>query len=315
MLFGGDEWTIDQVDTARRRLAGAVSQGCAAFALLHRGDACDQAAATSLEDILNQEADSWKTARAIRQSARQAHECQLADDSLRKREQPVMDLVAHTFFRGLTEQQTELLPSRDSIMRVLRPYAELAGLSVEAAAKLFSQRAALDDDITLYRAVAAATWAVAQFGVLPVYGLQRLEAMGIRDLTDEAIEYLLSALIKVPFVDEPDDLNQLATATQLGEEPDTFYDRLIQTPVMRPVLERFVVWLSTHDPKVCLADSNDVIIGYCGPHYYAAMCESFVQAADDYSSGAFTRDIESMLEATALGERARRRVRADEGSP
>lgn len=217
-----------------------------------------------------------------------------------------MELVAANLYQSLTIRQTELLPTKESVMQVLRPYAELASLSFEAAAKLFSQRAALHDDEILYQAVAHATWAVAQFGVLPVYGLQRLHAMGIDDLSDQAIEYLLEALIRVPFTQQPDDLNQLATAIQLGESAENFYDRLLATPVMRPVLERFVVWLASHDPKVCLADSNDVMVGYCSPHYYAALCEFFADAAEDYSSGEFSRDMEAMLRAIPFIERARR---------
>lgn len=309
LLYGRTEWGVDQVEEARGRLMAEVERSCSVFAVLHRGDACAQAAATSLRDILLQEPGGRQTAAALRRRARETHGCHLADDSLRKREQPVMELAAANLYQSLTTRQTELLPTRDSIMQVLRPYAELASLSVEAAAKLFSQRAALHDDEMLYEAVASAVWAVAQFGVLPVYALQRLDAMGIDDLTDQAVEYLLEGLIRIPFIQEPDDLNHLATAIQLGESAEGFYDRLLATPVMRPVIERFVLWLASHDPNVCLFDSNDVMVGYCSPHYYAALCESFADAAEDYSSGEFTREMEAMLKAVPFIERARGRTR------
>ena len=308
MLFGGIDWTAEQVQTARDRAANAVDRSCRAYALLHRGDPCSQAAAESLRAILNQDTISYQTAKAMRRAAREAHRCLAKDDTLRKREQPILELAAHNLFQELTEEQAELLPSRESILNVLRPFAELAGLNVSRAAKLFSQRAALTDDDILYAAVAEALWAVAKLGVLPVYGLQRLEAMGIRDISDQAIEYLLAALIQVPFTEQPDDLNQLATAIRLNEEALPFFGRLTATPVMEPVVQRFVYWLARHDPKACLYDSNDVNIGYCGPHYYAAMCESWGSAAEDYASGEFSRDMQHMLEAAGLGARGRKNV-------
>jgi hypothetical protein len=275
--------------------------------VVHRGSACDEAAVESLLTILTQPADSWKTARAIRHEARLRNGCHIADDSLRKREEPVIDSVASLLHRELSDDQVNDLPSRQSIMDVLRPYAELAGEAVAVAAKLFSQRAALASDDTLYSAIAAAIWSVAQFGVLPVYALQRLEAMGLQDVSDDALAYILEAIIQVPSKAQPGDLDQLATAIQLREQPERFYDRLLVTPVMRPVVERFVTWLASHDPASCLVDSNDVIVGYCGPHYYAAMCESFVMAADDYASGEFAADLSQMLEGLGLAERSRQK--------
>ena len=64
---------------------------------------------------------------------------------------------------------------------------------------------------------------------------------------------------------------------------------------MRPVVERFVSWISTHDPKVCLFDSNDVLIGYCGPHYYSVLCEQLADAADEYATGGLQRDLYNIL--------------------
>jgi hypothetical protein len=111
------------------------------------------------------------------------------------------------------------------------------------------------------------------------------------------VAYLLEGLIRVPFAEEPDDLNQLATAVQYGETAEQFYDRLLRTPVMEPVVERFVLWLSRHDPKVCLYDSNDVMVSYCSPHYYVAMCETFYEAAHDYVSGALNTEFQRMFSA------------------
>lgn len=307
LLYGGTEWSEAQIVAARDRIATATTQTCLAHAVLHRGQVCEQAAAISLETILTQEPDSFRTLRAIRSAALLDQGCHLEADSLRKRELPIMRRIAAALYASLQGEQQELLLNKDSIMSVLRPYADLAGDSVALAAKLFSQRAALANEDPLYKAVSSAIWAVASFGVLPLYGLQRMEALGVSDITDETIVYLLVAIAKVPFTVVPDDLNQLATAIQLGESSTEFYDRLLRTPVMLPVVRRFVEWLTTHDPKVCLYDSNDVIVGYCGPHYYAAMCDSFVDAANDYSSGALGRDLEAMLDGLGLHERRRRR--------
>ncbi|MFL6137359.1 MAG: hypothetical protein ACJ74O_06100 [Frankiaceae bacterium] len=310
LLYGGSDWHVEQVEEARVRLASEVRLACADYGALHRGDPCAQAASASLSAILLQEPPEEQPAVVLRRRAREAHGCYLADDSLRKREQPIMRLIAKNAYGGLTGQQRELMVSRDAVMQVLRPFAELAAHHVEVATKFFSRRAALHDDSYLWRATAEAIWAIAQFGVLPVYGLQRLEAMGARrggDLTDISIIWLLEGIISVPFDREPGDLEQLATAIQPGEDPEGFCDRLLLTPVMRPVVRRLITWLASHDPKVCLYDSNDVMIGYCGPHYYVALCESWVDAANDYASGELTRDLEAMWRAIPFSDRARRR--------
>lgn len=309
LLYGGAEWSIDQVAEARQRLATETERSCSAFAVLHRGDACAQAAAASLRSILLQNPDDRATAALLRRRAREAHGCYLADDSLRKREMPIMQLIASKLYQALTTRQAELLPTKDSIFQVLKPYAELAAFSVENAAKLFSQRAALHDDDVLYVSVAHAMWAVSQFGVLPVYALQRLNMMGIHEVLDDAIVFLLDGLIHIPFTEEPDDLDQLATAIQLDESAENFYDRLLATPVMRPVVERFVMWLASHDPKTCLFDSNDVMVGYCSPHYYVALCEFFTDAADEYPSGEMRQELEGVLSAMYLREHARGHAR------
>jgi hypothetical protein len=315
LLFGGDSWEVAQVVAARQHLADQVQRTCSAFAVLHRGDPCAAAAATSLRDILLQPANGTVTAAALRDRARKHHECQLAADSLRKRELPILQNLARNAYQAAHTAHTteeDLLPTKDSILQFLSPFAELSALSVTTATDLFAKRAALADEAKLYQAVAAAIWAVARLGVLPVYGLQRLQALGIRNITDQSIEYLLDGLIHVPFVVEPDDLNQLSTAIQMNESATEFYDRLYVTPVMRPVLERFVTWLASHDPKVCLYASNDVMIGYCGPHYYASLCESLVDAAENYASGELTRDFEEQLSAIVQSRRAlRAHVRTD----
>lgn len=307
LLFEGDSWEVAQVVKARQHLADQVERTCSAFAVLHRGDPCAAAAATSLRDILLQAADSTVTAKALRGRAREQHGCHLADDSLRKREVPILrDLARNAYQAARTgPKEEDLLPTKDSILQFLSPYAELAAITVTTATDLFAKRAALADESKLYQAVAGAIWAVAQLGVLPVYGLQRLQALGIRNITDQSIEYLLDGLIHVPFVVEPDDLNQLSTAIQLGESATEFYDRLYVTPIMRPVLERFVTWLASHDPKVCLYASNDVMIGYCGPHYYASLSESLVDAAENYASGEFSSDLDEMMQPLRQGQRRR----------
>ena len=260
-----------QLKQVRDWLAGHVTRGCAAYRVLHSGDPCAQAAATSAEAILLAEPDNGATAASLRKAAIDQHGCFIAVDSLRKRELAVLELIADAAYGDTEGDNDELFLNVDSILRVLRPYAELAALTVADAAKLFSQRAALEDDTILGRAVAHAVWAVAQFGVLPVYGLDRLHALGMPGFPEESIEYLLEGVIRVPFVSQPDDIYQLSTAIQIGEEPETFYGRLLDTPVMRPVIERFVIWIAGHDPKVCLFDSNDVMVRYCRPHYYAAL--------------------------------------------
>lgn len=307
LLFGPEPWAAEQISSARERLRAEVERTCAAFVVMHRGDPCALAAADSLQSILLQPADGTATASALRRRAREARGCHLADDSLRKREAPIMESVAANLYQALSDREAELLPTKDSIVRFLKPYSELAALNVGRAAKLFSQRAALEDDNILYDAVAHAVWAVAQFGVLPLYGLQRLEALGITNLGDQVLEYMLAGIIQVPFTQVPDDINQLATATQLGEEAEPFYDRLLATPVMRPVVERFVTWLAGHDPKICLYDSNDVMVGYCGPHYYVSLCQEFADAAEEYPSGELTKDFSDMLSAVPFVDRARHR--------
>jgi hypothetical protein len=306
LQYEGDEWTDQQVERTRRLLLSEVQRGCSTFTVTHRGEVCQQAAADALGDILGQPADGANTATALRRAATERHGCYLTEDAIRKREQPILQLIAHSVYQRLRGHQAEALPTRDSILAVLGPYAETAGESVAVAADLFSKRAALPADEVLVEAVARSLWAVAQFGVLPVYGLQRLEVLGLRDIADEAISYLLDGMIRVPFTAEPDDLNQLSTAIQLGETPTNFYNRLLATPIMRPVIERFVLWIASHDPKVCLFDSNDVMVGYCGPHYYAALCESFVDSQADYASGALESEFRSVLESLPLRERRRR---------
>ena len=306
LKFGGQTWTLAEVAEARETLRGHVERGCSAYEAVNRGDACAMAAATSLRTILLRETSDRRPLNTIRRQAREAHRCAIADDSLRKREQPILELIAEQAYAALAEANDDLMPNREAVVQLLRPYAELAALNVADAAKKFSQRAALHDDRIFYRAIAHAVWAIAQFGVLPLYGLQRLEAMGRGDVTDAALGYLLEGIISVPFREQPDDLNQLATAIQLGEDPEPFYDRLVVTPVMRPVVQRLVNWLGSHDPKVCLYDSNDVMVGYCGPHYYVALCESWADAAENLASGEFSRDMEAMLRAMPFAERARR---------
>jgi len=51
-----------------------------------------------------------------------------------------------------------------------------------------------------------------------------------------------------------------------------------------------VRWLASHDPTVCQWDKNDVMIGYCGPHYYASLCEDFPGLIGDYESGSLHRE-------------------------
>ena len=295
LMFGGEAWSENLVLGAREHLASAVERSSAAFALLHQGDACAQAAAESVRTILLQEPNGRFTANALRRLARERHGCQIADDSLRKREQPVLQMISKAVFSELKARVITEMPTFQGVLEILKPYAELADSAVANAAKKFSQRAALQDDSILPHAVAVAIWAVAQLGVLPVYGLQRLQAMGVQRLDNAGIEYLLMGIIQVPFVQEPNDLNELATAIRPGEDPEDFYNRLLATPVMRPVVERFVSWVSTHDPKKCLVDSNDVMIGYCGPHYYAALCGELVDAAEEYATGELQREFHEYL--------------------
>jgi hypothetical protein len=296
LMFGSHSWSDALVLGAREFLSSAVERSSAAFATLHPGDACAQAAAESVRNILLQPGDGRLTANALRRQARERHGCQIADDSLRKREQPVLEMISKTVFSELKARLVTEMPTYQAVLETLKPFADVASGAVALAAKRFSQRAALQDDSILPHSVAVAIWAVAQLGVLPVYGLQRLQAMGVTRLDDAGIEYLLLGIIQVPFVEEPNDLNELATAIRPGEDPDEFYNRLRATPVMRPVVERFVAWVSTHDPKKCLVDSNDVMIGYCRPHYYAVLCEQLAEAADEYGSGELQRDLYELLQ-------------------
>lgn len=293
-----------QLQAVRSWLGTHVVQACAAYRALHSGDRCAQAAAQSTEAILLAD-DDTATAASLRKAAIERHGCYVAVDSLRKRESPVLEMIARSAFADTRGEGDELFVNIGSMLRVLRPFAELAALNVADAAKLFSQRAALHDDAVLGRAIEHAVWAVAKFGALPVYGLDRLRALGVSDFAGQTVEYLLDGIIKVPFVTQPDDVYQLATAIQVDESAETFYARLLNTPVMLPVVERFVVWLSRHDPKTCLYDSNDVMVGYCSPHYYVALCESVADVQADWASGRFHADARDLLAGLNIANRSR----------
>jgi hypothetical protein len=297
LRHGSNGASPDQLVATRTWLKQHVGNGAAAYRVMHQGDAVALAAAESAESILLREANDRRTAASLRKTAVEHHQCFIAVDSLRKREFAVLTVMAKSAFAAV-EPKGELFVTVDGMLRLLRPFAELAALNVDDAAKKFSQRAALQDDQILVRAVEHAIWAVANFGALPVYGLDRLRAFGITSFADQSIEYLLDGIIKVPFVAQPDDIMQLATATQLGEDARTFYGRLLATPVMAPVVQRFIIWLASHDPRSCHYYNNDVMVGYCAPHYYVALCESFVSIQDD----SYDRFRDEMLEAvTALG--------------
>ncbi len=307
LLVGQGPWPAAAVVQARETLLSAVERASAAHVALNASDPCATAAADSVLAIMSQAADSKQTAAVLRREARQAHGCHMADDSLRKREHSVLRAAAHLVFSALQARTVEELPDYQSILEFLSPFAELASDAVAAAADIFSKRAALPNDAYLRSAVAAAVWAVAQFGTFPVYALERLRVMSTGDFADESIEWLLAGIIEIPFQAEPNDLGSLATATRLEEEPEVFYQRLLDTPVMRPVVERFVNWLSTHDPRTCRHAENDVMIGYCGPHYYSALCEALADMPADYLDGSWREEVRGVLSALQHRSPPRRR--------
>jgi hypothetical protein len=305
LMSGSQMPTAADITTCRGLIERHVTQSCAAHAALNRGNAAAAAAAESLRDILLREPDATTTAVGLRRAALVRYKSSIKPDSLRKREQPIMEAIAQSVYDELGQRENkELMNTTLDVLNLLKPFAELAASTVSYAADLFSKRAALQDDTLIDQGIAYAIWAVAQLGVMPVYGLQRIELMGQDDMAHTMLTYTLHALITVPFTREPDDMNQLATAIRIGEEPEQFYNRLLATPIMRPVVQRFLEWLASHDPKVCLFDSNDVVVGYCSPHYYVSVCEFFIDAADDWASGELQNEMnlgaQSMLQAAQL---------------
>lgn len=289
----------------RQLLAQHLRQAAAAYRAVHRGDPVANAAADALEAILLQAADATRTAAAIRREALQRHHCQLQPDSLRKRETAVIWAVAESIHAALSRPHSDDEPvTALQLLNLLKPFAELADTAVTNAVELLTKRAALRDEALVDSGLAHAIWAVAQLGVLPVYALDRLEQLGQTDLAHSMLGYTLHAMITVPFQREPRDMDQLATAIQPGEDPVGFYQRLLRTPVMRPVVQRFAEWLGSHDTQTCQVNSNDVMIGYCSPHYYGAICEGFVDMAGNWATGGFQRDVEA--DHAALTAAARR---------
>lgn len=276
-----------------------LGQVVMAYKAVHRGDPVATAAAESVEAIFRQPVGSTKTAIAIRRAALTEHKAHIQPDSLRKRELPVLRAIADAVFAELTQgNETEDDPLNTlQILNLLKPFAEVAETAVTHAVELLVKRAALNNERMVDTGFAYAIWAVAQLGVLPVYAMDRLEQIGQIDVAHSMIGYSLQAMIAVPFQRDPRDMDQLATAIQPGEDPEGFYVRLLATPVMRPVVQRFIEWLGAHDPQICQFDSNDVMVGYCSPHYYASICESFVDMADNWASGDFQREAQADLAA------------------
>jgi hypothetical protein len=288
----GAEPTAQQVADCRDFLRVHVERSSTAYAAVHRGEPVETAAVDSVVAILLQPATATRTATAIRREALQRYGCAIQPDSLRKRELPILQAIAEAVYDELTQSSRgDGEVSVLQLLTLLKPYAEMADTAVSYATDLLMRRAALDDDSLVDQGIGYAIWAVAQLGVLPVYGMQRLEMVGATDMAHNALGYLLHAMITVPFQRDPDDIQQLATAVRVGEDPQPFYERLLATPLMRPVVQRFVEWLAEHQPKKCQVDSNDVMVGYCGPHYYAAICESLADATADWASGAFQEEM------------------------
>jgi hypothetical protein len=301
LRLSGIVGTATQVDVAECRalITKHIGKVVMAYNAVHRGDPVATAAADSAETILLQPLGSTKTAAGIRRDAIGRHESHIQPDSLRKRELPVLVAIADSVFADLTQgvaDEDDPL-SVLQLLNLLKPFTELADTAVTYAVELLMKRAALNNEELVADGLAHAIWAVAQLGVLPVYALDRLEQIGETDVAHSMIGYALHAMISVPFQREPRDMDQLATAIQPGEEPEGFYERLLATPIMRPVVQRFIEWLGTHDPQTCQVDSNDVMVGYCRPHYYAAICEGFEGIAEEWASGVFQREAEAGLAA------------------
>lgn len=306
LRFETSEPTSEQLQQVRAWLAEHIERAVSAFQVTHAGDRTQLAAADSARSILLQDPENRTSAKAIRQAAVDRHQCFVAADSLRKRELPVLDLIATSVYADTTDEDAgELFINTDSMLRTLAPFAELAALNVEDAALKFAQRAALHDEAVLVRAVQHAIWAVAKFGVLPVYGLERLRALGVNNFADQSIEQLLEAIVTAPFTVKLDDLYQLATATRLDEDAESFYNRLAATPVMQPVVQRFVLWLAGHDGRTCHFFDNDVMVGYCSPHYYVSLCESLAYVQEDWASGDFQREANELAASLGLAQHRR----------
>lgn len=128
-----------------------------------------------------------------------------------------------------------------------------------------------------------------------MHALDRLRLLGVKSLAERSLEWLLDDIIQLPFTDVPWDLYVLVTATKLGEKPEEFYERLLATPVMRPVVQRFLDWLSSHDPATCEAHDHDLMVPYCSPRYYVALCETIADLEEDWASGEFAGELAGEL--------------------
>lgn len=284
LLWDTQDPSAADLTATREWLSAQVRQGVSVYHGMHPGDPLAHAAAESVQRILLTTQGSRQTAAHIRRDCVTKHGCFISADSLRKREAPVLETIARIAFQHIALNTPGTLNppvSLTAALHMLKENAEIAARAVDLAAQFISQRAEIDNEDLFQLSLAQALWSVAQLGVLPVYALDRLRQMGVKSIDDQTTEYILDALIHIPFQAEPRDLTVLATATKLDELPEPFYTRLLATPIMRPLVERFLTWLSGHDPTTCEYHNNDVILSYCSPHYYAAMCEALTESIEE----------------------------------
>lgn len=296
LLYGPVDWSAERVERVREVLARHARRICFGYEQEHSGDPCAVAAANSVRSILLQPPGGRLSALSIRRDARsQAGGCFIADDSLRKREAPVLAAIARSVYEDLRERPPEELPTVEAAYELMKPYAALAGQAVEHAVDLFNRQAEIDDKEILVNAAAYAIWGITQTGVFPVYAQQVAVALP-RSTELSMVDQLVVLLTSAPFQGRDEDALALVRAVQDKEQPGEFLERLMNSGETEDVVRRLAQWLDSCTQS-CTYFRSDRALGYCAPHYYVALCEAFVQAIDDLPDGGLRDDVRLLLAA------------------
>lgn len=292
LLYGTVDWATGWIEHARQVLARHTREVCGSIDENSAVDSCTVAAARSVSAILLQPADRSLSALAIRRRERTEVGCYIADDSLRKRETPVLRAIAHAAYEEMRGRPADELPTGEAAYQLMCPFVEAASDAVSAAVDAFNRQTEVDED-TVVNAAADAIWAIAYVCVLPIYAGPVQSALP-RTAERTVLDQLVTLLVFAPFGAREDDPEALVRALRQEEAPQAYVERMVETAETREIVRHLERWLNSCDQS-CMYFRSDKPLGYCPPHYYVAVCQAFLEAMLSLTGSTLRADIDWLL--------------------
>jgi hypothetical protein len=282
------------LEAARELLAAHTERVCLLYEQLNVEEPCAVAAARSVRAILLQPFGASLPAAIARRQALQDVGCYMLPDSLRKREGPVLALIASSALQQLQERPPRQLPAPEALLERMAPIADLLREAMEATVETLVLQDELDDASAIPRLLDYTLWSLGELLVWPRATYEALRALPERPFEYWVLEQECLSLLILPFEAEPEDSVALLKAWQASESHDGFYSALATVPDTAAMAGRLVGWLSSCTTD-CAFHRSFRLLNMCPPHRYVALLDDFVDAVGHLRSGVYGRELQQLL--------------------